>query len=98
MWQKLKSILHAGIKKFVPTLKRTDGTVRPQLLTYEVVKSSKRKLNAWRKYQQVPTRENYEKYNKFSNLTTKVIRYENNNLKKEYVRILRKIQKLSLNM
>ena len=77
MWQKLKSILQAGIKKFEPTQKRNDGRVRPHWLTYEVLKISKRKRNAWRKYQQVPTRENYEKYKNLSNLTTKVIRYEN---------------------
>ena len=76
MWQKLKSILHAGLKKFVWTQKRTDGRVRTQRLTYKVVKSSKRKRNAWRNYQQVPTRENYEKYKNHSNIATKVIRYQ----------------------
>ena len=74
---------HAGIKKFVPTQKRTDGRLRPQWLTYVVVKSSKRKRNAWRKYKQVPTRETYEKYKNISNLTTKVIRYQKGQLEKK---------------
>ena len=65
VWKKLKSILQAGIKKFVPTQKRTYSRVRPHWLTYEVVKSSKRKRNAWRKYQHVPTRQNYEKKKSF---------------------------------
>ena len=84
------------MKKFVPTQKRTDGRVRPQWLTYEVVKSSKGKRNARRKYQLVPTKKTMKNTKISLILPPKSSGTKKNNLKKEYVKILREIQKLCI--